>query len=433
MRRIRALLIAEAANPEWTSVPLVGWSHSQAIAELADSHLVTQVRNRDALVRAGLTEGRDFTAIDSEIVARRVSRIGEALRGGSNKGWTTIVALGAISYCYFEHLVWQQFSSRIKAGEYDVVHRITPLSPTVPSLLAKWCCRAGTPFVLGPLNGGVSWPAAFDGARRQEREWLSYVRSAHRLLPGYRSTRKYAAAIIVGSRDTWKQVPQRYQHKCVYMPENGIDPRWFAAQRHRRAAPPLRAVFIGRLVPYKGADMLLEAAAPLVRSGRLAVSIIGDGPQMPLLRDLVAREGLQGGVSLEGWVAHQQLSQRLCEADVLAFPSIREFGGGVVLEAMATGLAPVVVDYGGPGELVTADTGVLIPLGTRQEIIRRFREALENLADHPAMVDALGAAARSRARENFSWSRKAQCTVAVYESVVQTRTTSRIGQPASCG
>jgi glycosyltransferase involved in cell wall biosynthesis len=417
---VRVLLIAEACNPEWVSVPLEGWSHSRAIAGKVDAHLVTQVRNRDAITRAGLREGVDFTAINSEAIEARIYRLAERLRGGANKGWTVVTGLAALSYPYFEHLVWQQFGHRIRQGEFDVVHRITPLSPTMPSALAGKCREAGVPFVLGPLNGGVPWPRAFDAARRKEKEWLSYVRDGYKLMPGYHSTRQNASAIVIGSRDTWDQMPASYRRKCVYIPENAIDPARFAKRRSRAARLPIRCAFIGRLVPYKGADMLLEAAAPLVREGKLTIDIIGDGPQRPDLEAIVTREQIQSGVTLAGWVPHAKLQDRLIEADLFTFPSIREFGGAVALEAMAVGVVPVVVGYGGPAELVTDRTGWLVPIGSRQEIIRNLRSLLTDLADHPEKIDAKSAPAYERAHRQFTWDAKAQQLIAVYRWVTGT-------------
>ncbi|MEM9914601.1 MAG: glycosyltransferase family 4 protein [Planctomycetota bacterium] len=416
MAKPRVLLIAEQANPEFVSVPLEGWSHSQAIAEVADTHLVTQVRNREAILKAGLTEGEDFTAIDSEKVAARMHKLSGVLRGGKGKGWTTVMALNAVSYAYFEKLVWKQFGDAIRRGEYDVVHRLTPLSPTLPSSLAKKCKKAGVPFVWGPINGGVAWPKAFNAARRAEREWLSYVRDAYRLLPGYRATREHAHTVIVGSTATYDQVPSRYHDKCVYIPENAIDPAKFVAKRSRSVAPgePIKLAFVGRLVPYKGADMLLDAVAELVRNQRVTVTIIGDGPERGKLEGIIEREGLAEGVTLAGWVDHAQLQHTLAEHDVFAFPSIREFGGAVVLEAMAVGLVPVVVDYGGPGELVTDTTGHRVAIGPREQIVADFKAAIGQLADNPDKLEPMSHAAMARVEQLFTWPAKAKQVAAVY-------------------
>ncbi len=416
----RALVIAEAANPEWVSVPLVGWSHAAALLRHSDAHLVTHVRNAAAIERTGLARER-FTAIDSERVAAPLYKLGTLLRGGSNRAWSTAAVFSTLSYYYFEHLVWRRFRAALRAGEYDVVHRVTPLSPATPSLLARRCRRIGVPFVVGPLNGGVPWPRAYAAERRREGEWLNALRGLHRLMPGSRSMRRDAAALIVGSRTTLAEIPETYRDKCVYCVENAVDPGRFAVPRARPAGRPLRVVFVGRLVPLKCVDVLLEAVAPAVRDGRIVVDVFGDGPERPALERLVAELGIGAGARLRGWVQHEDLPAELVQADVLAFPSIREFGGGVVLEAMALGLAPVVVDYGGPAELVDDSTGVRVPLAERASLVAAFRTALEALAAEPVRADELGARARERVLAEFTWDAKAQRTLEVYRWVTGRR------------
>lgn len=412
----RVLVIAENCNPEWTSVPLVGWSHYQAIARVCRTHLVTQIRNRDALVRTGLVEGRDFTSIDSEKVAGPAHWIGEKLRGGSGKGWTTKMLFNRFGRVYFERLIRRQFLPRLRAGEFDVVHQITPLSPTLPARFAGVCKSVGVPFVWGPLNGGLPWPSGFESAMRQEREFLSKFRGLYRWLPGYAASRRNASAILIGSRATWDQMPAKYREKCLYLPENAIDPARFSTPRTRVASKPIRIVFLGRLVPYKGADILIEAATPLLRSGDVTIDLIGDGPQAADLKSQVAADNLPG-VTFVGQVPHDQLQQRLVGYDVLGFPSIREFGGAVALEAMALGVVPIVPKYGGLGELVTDDTGWRVPMGTRSELVKRFGAVLKSIVDEPGLLKDRSIQAMRRAREQFTWDAKAQADLKVYRWV----------------
>src|SRR6056297_1510826 len=224
---MNVLLIAEQANPEWVSVPLIGWSLSRAISRLVDAHIVTQVRNRDAFLRQGMIEGEQFTAIDSEYVAARANKIAGFLRGGDGKGWTTVTAIQSLAYYAFEHELWKLFKDRIQSGEFSLVHRITPLSPTTPSTLAKHLSRCGVPFFVGPLNGGLPWPPGFEQRRRAEGDWLSYARSVYRLLPGRTATLRHASRILAGSDATANQIPARFQDKVIKIAENAIDPGRF--------------------------------------------------------------------------------------------------------------------------------------------------------------------------------------------------------------
>ena len=279
------------------------------------------------------------------------------------------------------------------------------------------------PFLLGPLNGGVPWPKGFDALRRQEREWLSYVRGLYKLTPGLKATREAASALLLASGHTYHEVAttEALRAKALYLPENAIDPARFPEQQ--TAAPassegPLRIAFVGRLVPYKGAGTLLKAALPLLKDGRAVLDIIGDGAEMSRLKELVRQHDLGDSVSLPGWIPHAQLHERLGQAQVFGFPSVREFGGGVVLEAMALGLAPVIADYAGPAELLPDNCGISVPFESMDSLEAGFREALTRLADDPAQAREMGRHARAYCREKLTWPAKARQLADVYAWVL---------------
>ncbi|MDC0739206.1 glycosyltransferase family 4 protein [Cognatishimia sp. SS12] len=418
-RRLRVLVLAEAANPEWVSVPLVGWTLAQALREVANVHLVTQVRNPDAILRAGLTEGEDFTVIDTETTAAFAYKLAERLRMGKNRGWTTVRLIESLVYPFFERKVWQKFGARIKAGEFDIVHRVTPLTPTANSLIAGKCKRAGVPFVMGPLNGGVPWPRDFRGAQLREREFLSFVRAAFKLNPARGRTLKNAQAIIAGSQQTRSEIPARYQDKTFFVPEIAIDPSRFDGSNAPYGDGPLRSCFIGRLVPYKGADMLIEAAVPLLADGKLALDILGDGPELPALKAQAAAAGVSDAIRFHGWVDHAKVQDIAKGAQLFTFPSIREFGGGVVLEAMSLGLVPVICDYAGPAELVSDHTGYKIAMGPRDRIVQALRQKLTEICADPTQLTAKSQAARQSVQEHFTWSAKAQQISQIYRWVLE--------------
>ena len=412
---MRPLLIAEGANPALTSASLVGWSCVKAISEITDAHIVTQWRNRDDFIRAGLIEGKDFTAIDTRRSQSLAWKATKWLSRKDNFSWSLYAILSNLTYPFFEREVWRQFGPRLKDGEFDVVHRILPLSPTTPSWLAPKLKDIGVPFVLGPLNGGVPWPKGFEDVRKAEKDGAGRLRNLYRLLPGIRRTRNDASAIIAGARTTLRELPTSLHSKTVLIPENAIDTNRFRLEaKDARKPGPLRISFVGRLVALKGVDMLIEAAAPLLREGKVELEIIGDGPERQRLAELVQREQVAPHVRMEGWVDHSLLQPRLREADVLGFPSIREFGGGVVLEAMALGVPPIVLDHGGPPELVPPGTGFVLPLESREQIVRDLRALMTRLARDPSSIPSMGAAAQAHVAKYYTWGAKAAQILEVY-------------------
>ena len=105
-------------------------------------------------------------------------------------------------------------------------------------------------------------------------------------------------------------------------------------------------------------------------------------------------------------------------SDIFAQPSIRELGAGVVIEAMACGLPCVVVDYGGPAELIDDDRGIKVQLAPFDQLKLDFGTALARLASNDEALSRMGDAARLHAKRFYTWEVKAQKMIEVYKWVL---------------
>jgi len=103
----------------------------------------------------------------------------------------------------------------------------------------------------------------------------------------------------------------------------------------------------------------------------------------------------------------------LREADVMVFPSLREFGGGVVFEALATGVVPVVVDSGGPGDIVHSEVGYKVALTHEGDIVNQIEKILSELERDRTLLDKLRQQGMRYAQESLSWDGKAQITTQI--------------------
>ncbi len=147
---------------------------------------------------------------------------------------------------------------------------------------------------------------------------------------------------------------------------------------------PLRIGFAGKLIPRKGADELLRAAAILPRAADWSVTVVGDGPLGPQLRALAAALGVDERVTFHGFANTTEMPKLLAGFDVVVVPSRLDMRVLITIEAMAAGAAIVVSDataVWGPGDLVEHGvTGLVYPSGDPAALARALRGLLEDRA-----------------------------------------------------
>jgi len=213
-----------------------------------------------------------------------------------------------------------------------------------------------------------------------------------------------------------------FRSKCVVIPF-GIDVERLEATPAvtARAAqivaehPGPRVLFIGRLVPYKGVDVLIDAMASVPRATAL---ILGDGPLRSELAARAAASGVAGRVRFLGALPDAEVVAHLHACDVFVLPSVsrQETFGVAQLEAMACGRPVVSTDLetGVPWVNQHEVTGLVVPPGNSE----RLSDALGTLLSDEALRNRLGAAARERVEREFTTERMAQRTVSLYRDVL---------------
>jgi glycosyltransferase involved in cell wall biosynthesis len=405
MSRLRILLLAPGCNPEEVSMPYVTYSHAAALAQLHDVALVVGSPSEDP-VRRAKAPFRTIEVVRMPLLERTYAW---SLRRIFKYNYDTQV-LTAFIYPFslaFEWHAWRQLRRRNFAGEFDVVLRIMPMTPVLPSPFAFFLRKGPIPFVIGPLNGGLPWPPGFRQLDNQ-KELVSNLRNLYRYLPFARSTYRHAAAIIAASSQTYAEFAA-YRGKLFFVPEPGIGRSLCSGDsRSPKPGAKLELIFVGGLVPRKACDLALRAAAPLLRSDLAGFTVIGDGPERDRLEQLAGSLGIEKAVFFSGWLSHAEVLRRLRSADVMVFPCVRDNGAGVGFEALAAGAVPVVADFGGPGDIVHPEVGYKVPLTNEIDVVAQMEKILTELAHNRDRLEQLRRRGMAYVQERLTWDAKAQ-------------------------
>lgn len=181
----------------------------------------------------------------------------------------------------------------------------------------------------------------------------------------------------------------------------GVDCEQFRPSPAPRSGDTVHLLFVGYLVPLKGAALLLEAMQDIVRvCPHVCLTIAGGGPQLRELQIRAEKKGIVRHVRFPGHIPNHQLPGLYARSDIFVSGSLSEGMPVTFLEAMASGCPIICGDIPGIRDLVREDvTGHVVPLNDAAALAVKTIELIRNSGKRKTMAIE----ARKSVEENFSW------------------------------
>jgi glycosyltransferase involved in cell wall biosynthesis len=426
--KLSLLIVAEYASMAMAGEPRLPLHYYRILRSRGvDVHLLVHERNREELL-ALFPEDADRLHFSSDIWLHRLLWSIHRLLPERLSWFTAGTAMRLLTQCLQSRMA----KTIIRRHRINLVHLPIPVTPREPLAIYD----LGAPMVIGPMNGGMSYPKGWQsygnpGVNFFMRFGRPVSRALNRLIPG----KLRAQLLLVANARTRSALPGGLTMPVVELSENGVDLRLWTGEARSLSGQSVEVphfVFMGRLILWKGVDMLLEAFAALVQNQSASLTIIGDGDELPQLMALATSLGLdwsldgeQAGranqVTFVGWRSQAEAADIFRRSDVFVLPSLLESGGAVILEAMAMGLPVIAADWGGPADYVDPHCGMLIATDNRPQLIDDLAVAMLCLIESPELRQRLGMTGRLRVYRDYDWERKVDRMVELYDGLLAER------------
>ncbi|QZA78953.1 glycosyltransferase [Deefgea tanakiae] len=410
------LMVAYQCGSDMGSVSQIGWEWYQGMSLRRPVTLITHSRNQSALAAMGVS-GPDVHLIDTEWLAGPLYRLACRLFPGREHA---IFLLSSLDYFLFDRLALRLARRLRRQGQdWGAVHVPTPVSSAAGSCLDQ----LGLPLLRGPLNCGLGNPKGFDSILQQESQWLNHGRRLGQWWSAWLERHSPLRITLTATQATRKALPLAQQTQSRMLLENGIDPSRFVPTPYpapANANNPLKILFVGRMLAVKGVGFLLQAVARLIQQDGIPVelTLAGDGGKLADFKAQAADLHVEAHCQFLGNVALAEVPTLMQACHVFCLPSVRESGGAVLLEAMASARPVIAFNFGGPAELVTPDVGTLLDADAPSALIEQLYIALRDCYQSPQCWLEMGLRGAERLHQphalGFTWSDKFDAAEQMY-------------------
>lgn len=304
---------------------------------------------------------------------------------------------------------------RLAEGErFDIAHQAVPVAMRYPSPAAG----LGIPLLIGPVGGSLGSPAAFvpeEGATPwyQRLRKFDGVRLRHD--PLLRQSFESADCVLGIAPYVGELLGDLSIRRFETVSDVALHDVSRVNDRSERTGP-VRLLHVGRIIRTKGLLDVIRAMDRL-RDLPVVLDILGEGADRTACEAAVHKLGLTDRVTFHGGVTRSEVDAFYTRADIFVFPSYREPGGSVVLEAMAHGLPLVVCDRGGPGANVDDSCAIRLQAESPGQLAADCAMALRTLVENPDLRLRMGAASRVHAERNHLWQHRIERVSAIYDEI----------------
>ena len=414
MTRHRILASAFTCSPPGTpgftgGEDILGWNLILQIAKSHDVWVLTQAEDRASIEQANASEtipGLHFHYVSLPGWLKPLLKI----QGGHQ------------IYYYFWQMNAYLAARRLhRQIQFDLFHHITYANDWMASFIGA---LLPIPYVRGPGGGAHRTPKGIEQEySRKGRLWEKVRRLGQWVFrhdPFFAKGQARAGAILACNWDSVRQIPDKWSHKVHLFPVSGVSSEDLALSFPNETKDSEFSVLsAGSLIRVKGFGLAIRAFKQFSdKHPNTRLTIAGDGPEESRLRGLIQSYQLEDRVDLLGAIPRNALLARMAASDVLLFPSLRDGGGTVVIEAMSAAKPVVCLDIGGPGLHINEECGIKLTPTSPSDTVKNLADALERLYLDADLRLKLGQAARKRVEKEYHWDRLGERLMAVYQPIL---------------
>lgn len=287
-------------------------------------------------------------------------------------------------------------------------------------------------FHFDLIHAQFSYPEGYVGARLAKRYNVPLVITEHASwdpwMQQYPLVRKQAvwaaavsSAVIAGSKFLGNTISPYLDNpdKLISVPI-GVDTSLFkpAVDNHER--DKTRLIYVGRIHPTKGVDVLFKAMKIMLEKGvDVSLTLVGGDlgfrdfrKQEDKMRKLAGELGILERLDFVGSQPPEKVVEYIQNSGILVLPSRRESFGAVLIEALACGIPVVATRCGGPEDFINQEVGVLVEKENPEELASGIVNILQRLDDYPKEK------LHRYADTGYSWNRIADKIFSLYESII---------------